>query len=47
MKDFFINTAINTLLKFLRKKDLDGSAIRKWGHALKPLRDALNELYPD
>jgi hypothetical protein len=47
MKDFFIRTAISTLLTFLQKKDLDGSAIRKWGHALRPLRDALNELYPD
>ena len=47
MRDLFIGAAISTLLKFLQKKDLDGSAIRKWGHALKPLRDALNELYPD
>lgn len=47
MKDFLIRTAISTLLNFLKKKDTNGSDIRKWGHALIPLRDALNELYPD
>ena len=42
-----IGIAISVLLNFLKKKDKDGSEIRKFGKALKPLRDLLNELYPD
>jgi hypothetical protein len=42
-----ISIAISALTNFLRKKDKDGSEIKKFSKALIPLRDLLNELYPD
>lgn len=46
MKDFFIAQAIHTVIALLEGLDKDNSAVRKWGHLLIPLRDALDELYP-